>query len=230
MTKPDCPPIPSRREARRRDRRDAILTLAQGYFLDHGYAGTSMSGIAAELGGSKGTLWSHFRSKEELFAAVLDRVTNTYRAELSQILDPCGALEATLQRACHSLVEKVTLPDAIALHRLIIAEGRRFPELARIFFDLAPKNTRLLMADFLAGAMERGQLRQADPVDAARALMALAMSGCHQQLLMGQLGEPDPAGIRADANFTVDLFLRAYAVDKAEGDAPPAATPSGHSA
>lgn len=216
MTAPDSLSIPSKREARRQDRRDTILTVAQGYFLDHGYAGTSMSGIAAELGGSKGTLWSHFPSKEDLFTAVLDRVAKAYRAELSQILDPYASLALTLRRACQSLLEKVTSPEAIALHRLIIAEGRRFPKLAQIFFDLAPKNTRLLLADFLDGAMTRGQLRRADPVDAARALMALAMSSSHHQMLMGQIDRPDPTQIQRDADFAVDLFMRAYGLGDAD--------------
>ena len=90
----------SRREARKRDRQEMILQVAQRYFLDHGYAGTTMSGIAATLGGSKGTLWNHFPSKEALFAAVLDRVAQAYRARLSQILDAEGDLEAVLLRAC----------------------------------------------------------------------------------------------------------------------------------
>ncbi|WP_262504278.1 TetR/AcrR family transcriptional regulator [Sphingobium sp. KCTC 72723] len=224
MTMVDAPPPPGpppagRREARRQDRRDAILTVAQTYFLDHGYAGTTMSGIAAALGGSKGTLWNHFPSKEDLFAAVLDRVAKAYRARLSQILDPQGDIGPTLTRACRSMVEKVTSPEAIALNRLIIAEGRRFPELSRIFFDLAPRNTRILMAGFLDGAMARGQLRRADTMDAARALMALAMAGGHQQMLMGQIERASPAQIHADADFAVALFLRAYAPDGTENPA-----------
>ena len=189
-----------------------ILTVAQAYFLEHGFAGTTMSGIAAALGGSKGTLWNHFPSKEALFAAVVDRAASAYRAQLSQLLDPDGALEPTLIRACRSLIEKVTSRDAGALHRLIVAEGRRFPELSQIFFDLAPRNMRLLLAGFLQGAMARGQLRQADPVDAARALLSLSLSGCHQQMLIGRMDRPTPADIIADADFAVDIFLRAYAV------------------
>ncbi|WP_256869152.1 TetR/AcrR family transcriptional regulator [Sphingobium lactosutens] len=188
-----------------------ILTVAQRYFLDHGYAGTTMSGIAAALGGSKGTLWNHFPSKEQLFAAVLSRVARAYQAQLSQILDPGDDLAATLQRACLSLINKVTSPDAIALHRVIISESGRFPELSQIFFELAPGNTRSLLARFLDGAMARGQLRQADARDAARALMALCTAGSHQQLLMGQIMTPDPAQMETDAIFAVDLFLRAYA-------------------
>lgn len=211
MTTPDTPVMPSRREARRQDRRDAILTVAQTYFLEHGFADTTMSGIAAELGGSKGTLWNYFPSKEALFAAVVERAAKAYQGRLSQILDPDGALEPTLQSACRSLIEKITSPDASALHRLIVAQGRRFPDLSRIFFDLAPQNTRLLLADFLHGAMTRGQLRMADPIDAARALMSLSMSGCHQQMLIGRIDRPAPNEIAADAAFAVDIFLRAYA-------------------
>ena len=211
MTQLDTSLIPSRRAVRRQDKRDAILTVAHRYFLEHGYAGTTMSGIAATLGGSKGTLWNHFPSKEDLFAAVLDQATQAYRAQLSQILDPCGELAPTLRRACRSLADKVTSPDAIALQRLIIAEGSRFPEMRQIFFDLAPKHTRTLLAGFLEGAMDRGQLRRADALDAARALIALTQAGTHQQLLMRHIATPSQEQIAADADFAVDLFLRAYA-------------------
>ncbi len=211
MTLPPLPSCLSRREARRRDRRAHILRVAAAYFLEHGYAGTTMSGIAAELGGSKGTLWNHFPSKEDLFTAVLDHATTAYRTRLSEILDPCGELWPTLHRVCVSLLEKVTSPDAIALHRLITSEGARSPEMSRIFFEMAPLGTRLLLARFLEGAMERGQLRRDDPVKAARALMMLSMSGCHQQLMFGQITSASPDLIEEDARFAVDLFSRAYA-------------------
>jgi len=211
MTGASTTPPTSRREARRLDRRDAILTVAKAYFLEHGYAGTTMSGIAAALGGSKGTLWNHFPSKEDLFSAVLDRVATVYRAQLSQILDPCGVLEPTLLRACRSLLDKVCSTEAIALHRLIYAESGRFPELSRIFFELAPRHTRALLADYISGAMDRGQLRQDDPADAARVLMALTMAGSHQQLMIGRITEPSSAQMQADVDLAVDLFLRGYA-------------------
>ena len=211
MTGASTTPPTSRREARRLDRRDAILTVAKAYFLEHGYAGTTMSGIAAALGGSKGTLWNHFPSKEDLFSAVLDRVATAYRAQLSQILDPCGLLEPTLLRACRSLLDKVCSTEAIALHRLIYAESGRFPELSRIFFELAPRHTRALLADYISGAMDRGQLRRDDPADAARVLMALTMAGSHQQLMIGQITEPSSAQMQADVELAVDLFLRGYA-------------------
>jgi TetR/AcrR family transcriptional regulator, mexJK operon transcriptional repressor len=64
----DASPIPSlsRREARPEVRREIILNVAMQSFLKHGYAGTTMSVIAETLGGSKGTLWSYYSSKEVL--------------------------------------------------------------------------------------------------------------------------------------------------------------------
>lgn len=217
----DPPPL-SRREARRRDRRGAIVAVARRSFLENGYAATTMSSIAAELGGSKGTLWSYFPSKEELFAAVLRDATETYHASLIQLLDPRGELEPTLLRFGHGLLRKVTSPDAIALHRLIAAEASRFPEMGAIFLELAPLQTRNLLARFLEGGMERGQLRRADPQLAARTLIVLTLSGCHQQMIWGNSEQPTPGQIDADVTFAVDCFLRAYAPN-AEMPSPAAA-------
>ena len=65
------------REVRREDRRDAILDVAYECFVAEGYGSTSMSTIAARLGGSKGTLYNYFKSKEELFDAFVRRACST---------------------------------------------------------------------------------------------------------------------------------------------------------
>jgi TetR/AcrR family transcriptional repressor of mexJK operon len=209
-------PMCSRRELRRQDRREAILAVAAQSFLERGYAGTTMSGIAATLGGSKGTLWSYFPSKEELFAAVIDQKTIAFRAHLSEILDPQGELGATLKSFYASLMAKVTSPDAIALHRLVVAEAGRFPEMGVIFYERAPQLTHQLLADYLAGAMVRGVMRQGEPMVLARMLTSLCLSGCHQQLLVGLIDRVTPDLIAADVDRAVDMFLRAYAVDASQ--------------
>jgi AcrR family transcriptional regulator len=86
-----------KREQRKAERREAILDIAQQSFLDQGYDRTTMSGVAEAMGGSKGTLWSYFDSKEALFAAVIDRAAAHFRADLTGALDPKGKPETGLR-------------------------------------------------------------------------------------------------------------------------------------
>lgn len=204
-------PAMGRREARRIDRRDAIIAVAYASFLEHGYAATTMSGIAATIGGSKATLWSYFPSKEALFEAVLDTAISAYRAQLSTLLDTSVDFESTLRSFCASFLAKLTAPEALALQRLAHGEAGRFPEMGTAFYERGPRTTQTLLAGFISSAMDRGLLRRDDPMRAARALTSLCMSGCHQQLMLGRLAAPTVEMIAADADAATELFLRAYA-------------------
>ena len=204
-----------RREIRRQDRREAIVTVASGYFLDHGYSGTSMSAIASALGGSKGTLWSYFPSKEELFTAVIDRASMAFRAELSENLGQQGDLATTLHIFGTKLLEKVTSPGAIALNRLVLAEAGRFPEMGRIFFERAPRLTVALLAEFLTGAIERGQLRREDPVEAAQMFVHMCIARLQQQLMMGMLSGTTAEQREQEVGRVLPIFLRAYGPEPA---------------
>ena len=53
-------------------KRQEIIRIAGELFEERGYDRTSMSAIAARVGGSKATLYGYFKSKEELLLAVLD--------------------------------------------------------------------------------------------------------------------------------------------------------------
>jgi TetR/AcrR family transcriptional regulator, mexJK operon transcriptional repressor len=207
------PSCPSRRQVRREARRDAILDVAAESFLEHGYAGTTMSAIAANLGGSKGTLWSYFSSKDILFAAVIDRTTEAFRAELSLILQPRDGIQPALRRFCVEYLRKLTSAKGIALNRLVYAETGRFPEVGRIFYDRAPRPTQDMLARFLAQAMDAGHLRRGDSVIAARQLVALCVAASHQQLLAGVIDSLPPDKIEAEVDCAMTTFMRAYAPD-----------------
>jgi AcrR family transcriptional regulator len=79
-------------------RREAILDAAQACFLAEGYAATSMSTIAARLGGSKGTLYSYVKNKEDLFAAVVQRACTAIQQALDSLDARTGDLQPCLLR------------------------------------------------------------------------------------------------------------------------------------
>ncbi len=204
-----APPI-GKREQRRLERRRAILAVATQSFLENGYDGTTMSGISARLGGSKGTLWNHFSSKEELFAAFLDEATATFRQELVTVLDPSRELRPALITFIQQFMEKISLPESIKLYRLIAGESGRSPEVGRMFYERAPGAVEAILGRFLGDHMKAGRLQTADPTRAARVLIALSVGNGHQQMLIG--GPPvDLGGLKEEAPQIVDLFLSLYA-------------------
>lgn len=201
---------PGRREARKEERRETILEIAKREFLDQGYSGASMSAISAELGGSKGTLWSYFPSKEELFAAVLDHATKEYRSRLADVLKPGEDVGAAVVQFCRGFIAKISSPDGVRLHRLIASEVGRFPEIGDIFYRRAPQPTQQLLAAFFERAMDAGTLRRADPLFAARTLASLCL-GVQQRVMWGQ--QLSAAELEGEAVQIAEVFLRAFAPD-----------------
>src|ERR1700759_2067121 len=105
------------REAKRGDRRDAILDVAYECFVAEGYGATSMSTIAARLGGAKGTLYNYFRSKEELFDAVIRRSCDRVHDEMDAFPES-GPLRARFIGMAQSFLTHLLAPEAIAIYRV----------------------------------------------------------------------------------------------------------------
>jgi AcrR family transcriptional regulator len=97
---------PDRHEARR----SAIVAAARKAFLRDGYGQTSMSSIAADVGGSKTTLWNYFPSKEDLFAAVVDDQVERYGEALRLELPEDADLPETLTALGVSILTTILRP------------------------------------------------------------------------------------------------------------------------
>jgi len=202
------PPI-RRREAARLERRRAIIETAAQSFLADGYAGTTMSGIAERLGGSKGTLWSYFDSKDALFAAFLDHSTADFRSDLLPLLEGSGEVTTILEGFVQRFIEKLSSAESIALYRLVIGEGGRFPEIARLYYDRAQGATEHLLAAFFESRMVAGDLRQASALEAARLLILLCADVGRRDLLRPEGGGP---AARVEIVRILDQFMAVYGV------------------
>jgi AcrR family transcriptional regulator len=200
---------PSAREAKR----EAFVAAAREAFLTHGYAATAMSTIAAKVGGSKTTLWTYFPSKEDLFAAVVDDQVEQMGEALDRSLAPGLDARAALRGFGTAMLGIVLQPDAVALHRLVIGEAGRFPELGALFFERGPKRGKMKLASYLAVAMAEGRVRRGDPERLARQFAYMCQSNCHQAQLMGLKSESTASEIAADVEAAVETFLRAWGVD-----------------
>ena len=77
-------------------RRQAIIDVAKEAFCRQGFEATSMSEIASRVGGSKATLYNYFRSKEEIFIAVMESSATDRIAEAFKILEENTDIRFTL--------------------------------------------------------------------------------------------------------------------------------------
>jgi len=197
------------RDAAREDRREGIIDVARACFLAEGYGATSMSTIAARLGGSKGTLYNYFRSKEELFEAVVRCSCVQLRMRL-EAHPEAGDVRKRLEGVAEAFLRHLISPEALGIQRLVIGEGERFPELARLFYEAGPRIGLAHMAEMISGLMDQGVLRKADPTVAASQFRDLALSGVHYLRLWRVIEDPSPEEIAARVGAAVDTFLRAY--------------------
>ena len=176
---------------RARAMRIAILAGARRLFLAEGFERTSMDAVAAAVGVSKMTLYRHFRSKEALFAGVVEEMCETIAdPELARAMARLplrGALETFGRRS----LEWIFAPEALGLHRVVMAESRRFPELGRMFYDRGPATNVATLGAYLA-RNTNGALRPKDAERLAAEFMSLLRGYEHMQALLGLDGPLSP--------------------------------------
>jgi AcrR family transcriptional regulator len=192
------------------ERRDAFVAAAREAFFTSGYGATSMSAVSAKVGGSKTTLWTYFPSKQELFAAVADDLVGRYGAALEVRLDPDGEIAAELERFARALLGTLHTQPIVDMHRLVIGEAGRFPELGAMMYERGPARGKLRLSTFFHECMKRGKLRQADGMQAANQFAAMLQSGSAQRHLLGLIGTPDQAEIASEAEAAVQTFLHGW--------------------
>jgi len=179
------------RAMRARTMRGAILAGARQLFLAEGFERTSMDAVAAATGVSKMTLYRHFRSKEALFAGVVGEMVETIAdPELARTMARLP-LRAALETFGRRSLEWIFAPEALGLHRVVVAESRRFPELGRMFYDRGPAANVATLAAYLA-RNTNGALRPADAERLAAEFMSLLRGYEHMQALLGLVGPPSP--------------------------------------
>ncbi|MEM9908489.1 MAG: TetR/AcrR family transcriptional regulator [Cyanobacteria bacterium P01_D01_bin.44] len=146
--------------AKRADRKklsaktEAILDGAMQEFLAHGYTATSMDRIAIAAGVSKATIYSHFRDKADLFAAIIQRLAEH---KFNTLFDPhdANALQGDPRTVLRELAEKMISQaqeenQFCEFMRLIVGESGRFPELAQPYVENIAKPIIQALSTYLA--------------------------------------------------------------------------------
>jgi AcrR family transcriptional regulator len=182
-------------------RRREIVDAARSVFARRGFSSGIMDEIAREAGLAKGTIYLYFKSKQELYKAVLHHDMEALKVDTLQRIDAAGGWR-----------EKIR---AFALARLENADAKR--ELFRILDNESAsaaftrsqyrawlKEPVLRLASAIEDAARRGDLRPVCPEKAAWAIADMTR-GLIQRRLLGK----GDAGRAADADFLLDFVWAA---------------------
>lgn len=183
----------------------AILDHATNAFLAEGYAATTIEAVARASGVAKRTIYARWSGKAALFRAVLDGLMAKW---LSIAVDwsKADGLKAALNTAAEQILTVALTPEAVALHRLLIAESARFPELPLMMDQAQANQGTTRIAALLDRAITNGELPPRDTAIAAEQFLHLLLAGPQRRAL--GLGQPlDELQIQTWRENAIRLFL-----------------------
>ncbi len=148
--------------------RRKLLSAAEGEFGEKGFHNASISSITQRAGVAQGTFYLYYRSKEEIFRALVEHMNRTMRRYLSE------AIEAARNRA---EAERIGLEAFLRfcrehqdLYRIVMESQFVDPEAHRWYFQTLANG----YAERLRAAQARDEVRQGDPYTQALALIGVA--------------------------------------------------------
>lgn len=151
-------PVSAKRERRKEARPGELLEAALDLFVEKGFAATRSEEVAARAGVSKGTLFLYFQSKEELFKAVVIENLAGRFTEWNREFDEFEGSTADMLRYCMRVWwERVGATKASGLTKLMMSEGRNFPELADFYRREVVKPGHELLRRIVQRGIDRGE-------------------------------------------------------------------------
>ncbi len=194
---------PTTRWRRRKEARPQELTAAAlDLFVEKGYAATRLDEIAVRAGVSKGTLYLYFSSKEDLFKAVVREGLLPLLAEGEILVANASGPASELFRAIVMRWWELIGDNPIGgITKLIFAEARNFPEIARFYAEEVIDRGKRLLAAALQRGIDSGEFRPFDP----DVLVHIVFSPLMMRLIWKH--SLDCCGVH---NVPIDVYLREY--------------------
>ncbi|TEO19049.1 TetR/AcrR family transcriptional regulator [Pseudomonas aeruginosa] len=148
---------PKHRTAKGAQRLQDLISVAAELFLERGFDGVAVDDLIARVGGSRSNIYNHFGGKEGLFQEAMTALCAEVAKPLEQ-LDIAQAEPSTvLPMLGRRLLISALSPRTLALHRLLVNEGRRFPQAAQAMWEVSYGKAINILAEWIAGQQVFGQ-------------------------------------------------------------------------
>lgn len=154
--------MPEPRFRRRKENRpQEITTAAFEAFAENGYAATRVDEVAKKAGVSKGLLYLYFKTKEDLFKAVIRSFVVPKIDSLRVIIDSAElSSEEFLRGPFLDFVKTVPGSPISILVRLMIAEGPKHPDLLQFYWDNVVSRGLAGIDELLERGVQNGEFRR----------------------------------------------------------------------
>jgi len=154
--------MPEPRFRRRKEERPQEITeAALAAFADKGYAATRVDDVAKRAGVSKGLLYLYFKTKEELFKAV---VRGLIVPRVDALIGNVDSTELSAEEFIRGpfLDYAKTVPGSpiSIVIRLMIAEGSKHPDLVQYYWDEVVSRGLATMSNLLEQGVKNGEFRR----------------------------------------------------------------------
>jgi AcrR family transcriptional regulator len=193
-------------------RRDRILDAALKVFVERGYEGTSMDGVADEAGVARRTVYNQFpEGKESLFRMVVTRVWTGFPiVDITTDADAMADPEVGLHRIGMAVAEFWAPPLAVGLLRMAIGEGPRFPDMIESFFKGGKAPALNAIVKYIRSFAKSGVLQVSDPELATHQFLGLINEPLLWHRVIGLSGTPKAADRKKTVESAVKLFINYY--------------------
>lgn len=188
-------------------RRAAIVAAAVRMFSERGFRGTTTRELAAAVGVSEPVLYEHFKSKRELYRAIIEAKTAAGMERVSAALAPYrdrqddrGFFRAMALLLLERYAEE---PEYVRLLLHLAVDG---DELAALFYQRQILAYHKLVASYIARRVRQGAFRVVDPALAARAFLCMPVH--HSMLRLFFADQYVKSSDRRIADEMVSIFLR----------------------
>jgi AcrR family transcriptional regulator len=187
-------------------RREAILDAARKVFSVQGFAGGIVDKIASQAGMAKGTVYLYFKSKKEIYKALLDHDMQVVKANAVSRVKAETTLQAKMVAFALARLENAELNREV--FRMMDSEPGTFG-FTRAQYREWVREPVMLLAEAIEKAKRAGEVREIEAEKAAWAVADL-VRGTIQRRLLGQT----ELALNAEAEFVADLMYAAMSVKK----------------
>ncbi len=165
-----------RYQRRKEERPQEITEAAFQAFAEKGYAATRVEEVAQRAGVSKGLLYLYFKTKEELFKAVIKSIVIRRVDALVAALEKTElSSEDFLRGPLLEFMKSVPGSPVAVVIRLMISEGHRHPDLVDYYWENVVSKGLAAISRFIDRGVQRGEFRATAVSELPQLLLAPVM-------------------------------------------------------